>query len=436
MKLEVNRRHFLTGALAGATVSLVGCASSKSRAPDATPAATQPAFEIGDPVLQIPAETSMGVSWAVNRLATGCVEIADNPEMKRSWRVRPGGFGLADFNDLALQVNVTGLKPATRYWYRTRTRVFLEWVNAYQATLGDEIVGKVHTFMTLGAKAPSHVCVINDTHAVWDQFKLVTDKVRELAPPVMLWNGDALNTTEDAATACKTFLTPEVARTDYAADIPFLFAYGNHEYRGRWAPRLNDILMERLPSERSSRDWDLRRNFAVRIGDIALIGLDTGEDKPDCHERWFGLANYSSYRKAQTVWLEDQFKRKEIAEAPFIVAACHIPLFDPDPNADAGVVPHPTKFALWQKECADLWGPIFERYHVQLVITAHRHAYRYDAPGGGRSWAQIVAGGVAPRGKSPQQYPTVLDLKVQKGKLWVRIHNLFTGEMVAEHSFA
>ena len=34
--------------------------------------------------------------------------------------------------------------------------------------------------------------------------------------------------------------------------------------------------MYRQPEERNPRDWDLGRNFAVRLGDIALIGLDTG----------------------------------------------------------------------------------------------------------------------------------------------------------------
>ncbi len=434
---EMNRRQFLTGAVAGATASLAGCATSEPRATAVAPeAAPKTPFAVGEPVLQVPAETSMGVSWAVNALSTGCVEVADNPEMKNARRVRPGGLGLVDYNDLALQVNLTGLKPATKYWYRTRTRPFLTWENAYNATLGEEVVGAVRSFTTLGANAPSHFCVINDTHAQWEQFKLVTDKVRELAPPVMLWNGDALNTTEDAATAREIFLAPREARKDFAAETPFLFVCGNHEFRGRWTPRLSDVLMERLPSERGSRDWDLRRNFAVRVGDIALVGLDTGEDKPDCHEKWFGLANHSPCRKAQVAWLEDQLKRPEIAQAPYLVAACHIPLFDPDPDADAGVVPHPTKFALWQKECADLWSPVFERHGVQLVIAAHRHAYRYDAPAAGRPWAQLVAGGCASRTGPASRFPTVLDVKAENGALRVRVHNLFTGRIVGEHRFA
>ena len=33
--------------------------------------------------------------------------------------------------------------------------------------------------------------------------------------------------------------------------------------------------------------------------EAALVGMDTGEDKPDGHPKWFGLANFEPYRKAQ-----------------------------------------------------------------------------------------------------------------------------------------
>ncbi len=429
---ELSRRGFLAGIAAGAAALPLKAAEDKLTM--AVDDEARRIFKIGEPVLQIPAETSMGIVWAVNSLATGCVEYADNPEMKNSRRVRPGGLGLVEFNDIALQVNLTGLKPATTYWYRTRTQGFVSYENAYKAELGKEYVGKIYSFTTLGEKAASHFCVINDTHAYWEEFKLITDKVCSLKPAALLWNGDASNTTEDAATAVDIFLTPPETRPDYASEIPILFNNGNHDFRGRWMPRLREIMMERLPCERDSRDWELTRNFAVRIGDIALIGLDTGEDKPDCHEKWFGLANYSPYRKAQVQWLKDQFKRKEIADAPFIVASCHIPLFDSDPSADPGIVAHPDKWAAWQKECADLWSPVFAEHNVQLVITAHRHRYRFDAPTAERPWAQIVTGGRS-YSHIKAVFPTVLDVKVENGELVARVYNILTDKIAGEHRF-
>jgi hypothetical protein len=85
-------------------------------------------------------------------------------------------------------------------------------------------------------------------------------------------------------------------------------------------------MMTRLPSERAMRDFALDRNFAFRMGEIALIGLDTGEDKPDHHPANGGFSHFTKFRIAQTAWLKDQFKRPEIANAPYVVAFVHIPL--------------------------------------------------------------------------------------------------------------
>ena len=62
-----------------------------------------------------------------------------------------------------------------------------------------------------------------------------------------------------------------------------------------------------MPGERKTRDAALDRNFAFRMGDVALIGLDTGEDKPDCHPANGGFSRFTQYRQAQTEWLKDQF---------------------------------------------------------------------------------------------------------------------------------
>ena len=77
---------------------------------------------VGEPVLEALAEDSVGVAWSVSRLSTGAVEIADNPEMRNARDVKSGELPLASLDDQSLTVRVTGLKPATRYWYRTVTQ--------------------------------------------------------------------------------------------------------------------------------------------------------------------------------------------------------------------------------------------------------------------------------------------------------------------------
>ena len=138
--------------------------------------------------------------------------------------------------------------------------------------------------------------------------------------------------------------------------------------------------MYRQPEERDVRDWDLGRNFAVRMGDIALIGLDTAEDKLDTNPIFAGLFKSKEYREAQTSWLRDALKRPEIASAPFLVAFCHIPLFDDDPTHNPGdVAPadydpqYSADFAYWQRTCYKMWGPLLDQAGCQVLVTAHMH---------------------------------------------------------------
>ncbi len=434
--MELNRRSFLAGGTLFAAGAVAPQRAEAARARGEETYTPPPVVKglrrvKAEPVLQCPAPDSMGVAWAVDGLANGVVEFADNPQLANATTVRCGGFGVTAFDDMALQVRLVGLKPNTRYWYRTITTPIAVYKNAYSIQLGEQEVGNVHSFTTMGEKAPAHFCVMNDTHERWKQFGPIVEKILAVNPAVTVWNGDATNTTEDKAHAVEAFLDPPVARKDYAADIPLLFTNGNHDFRGKWIRHLDEVMMARLPDERSSRDWDLKRNFAFRLGDVAMIGLDTGEDKPDWHPKWMGLANFAPYRKAQTVWLEEALARPDIDSAPYIVAFCHIPLFDGDPEANPG--DRFENWADWQKDCADQWGPLFAKHGVQVVVAGHKHCYRFDPPAADRPWAQIVGGGPGRNGKV--NYPTVIEGVAADGELKLTVHNILTGEVAGSHSF-
>ena len=395
---------------------------------------------LGEPCLQAPSDTSMGVAWTVNALANGWVEYADNPRLENAKKAVCGGFGVTGFDDRVLQVRLTDLRPSTRYWYRIAAQ-HIDYAGNYKRFALDAAQGEIHSFTTLGARTPAHFCVMNDTHARWTSFGPVVEKIAALKPSVTVWNGDASNATEKPETGIEIFLAPPIPRRGYAADMPVLWNNGNHDFRGFWNRKFDTFVMPRIPSERSARDWALSRNWAVRVGDVAMIGLDTGEDKPDRHPQFAGLVNCEPYRMAQTTWLVDQFKRPEIANAPYIVAFCHIPLFDPRPEAhpggliDDGGGRYSSNFSAWEKSCADQWGPVLALNGVQLVIAAHQHCYRYDPATADRPWAQIVGGGPDIAAKSPAIYPTVIEGKVADGELKVIIHNIKTGSVEAEHAF-
>ena len=395
-------------------------------------------YKVGEPCLQAPSDTSMGVCWVVSHLTNGFVEYGERKDLSDAkTAVCEGPPGITGFDELAVRVRLTGLKPSTKYYYRAVSQQIIYNGN-YNRDFGEKVVGAVHSFETLGVSQRGHFCVINDTHEEWTQFRMAIDRIETLRPAAVVWNGDASNSSETAGTAARIFLRP-TGSEDFAVNVPYLWVNGNHDFRGIWNRRLNRFVMTRLPSERSSRDWALTRNFAVRLGDIAMVGLDTGEDKPDSHPAFRGLVAAEEYRRAQALWLSDALERQEIKAAPFVVVFLHIPIFDADPAshpgdvADNGGGRYRTDYAEWQKQCHDLWAPLLERHGVQLVVAAHQHQYRYDAPDSGRCWAQIVGGGP---GTSEVRFPTVIEGKAQDGKLAVTVHDVFNKRVVGAFEYS
>lgn len=394
---------------------------------------------ISDPMLQNYAETSMGISFGVSALTNGYVLVGEQPDLSDAVKVKSGGFKMTEISDKVVQVRLTGLKPATKYYYRIGGDRINYIAGNKIKILGNEEDPKIHSFTTAGKAAKAHFCVINDTHVRWDAIERAWDKIAAISPSCVVWNGDASNVEETIEKQIRIFIKPEIDRKDYASEIPYLFCPGNHDDRGMANRHLEKVWMFRQPEERSSRDWDLGRNFAIRMGDIAMIGLDTAEDKLDTNPRYAFLFKSEPYREAQVAWLEDALKQKEIASAPYLVAFCHIPLFDDDPTHNPGdIAPNDTDprykhtFALWQRTCAKLWGPALQKAGCQLLITAHQHKYRYDAPTADRCWAQIVGGG--PELKE-EVYPTVIEGEVVNGALKVTVHNLLNGEVQDTFTF-
>lgn len=393
------------------------------------------------PMLQNAAATSMGVAFAVSAMANGYVEYSTSPDLANAKKVKCGGFRVTDMNDKVMLVRLTGLKPATRYYYRIGAdRISYKGGYAMSVT-GSETDPRVYSFVTSGERAPSSFAVINDTHACWPAFDLIGHEVDKLDPSVLVWNGDACNCCETMEEQVDVFLSPKSWRKDYLARLPMLYVPGNHDSRGMANRHIERIVMFRQPEERLPRDWDLGRNFAIRQGDIAMIGLDTAEDKLDDRDVFAGLFVSEPYRIAQTDWLHDALERPEIRTAPYLVAFCHIPLYDADPLSNPGDCDkdgggrYTEDFAMWQRPCFRMWGPLLAKAGCQLVITAHQHQYRYDAPNDEHSWAQIVGGGPELDEPKSKRYPTVIEGKVENGFLRVVIHDVLNKCIADEHAF-
>ena len=420
-KTNVGRRGFLTAISAGLALPASGALSgtlsgafAEESGEKAQKSAAQPLVE-SFPVLQNPTPTSITAAWAVSALATGWVEWGTSRELGQT--AHNTEFGLRQLEERFLCVPITGLAPNTTYFYRTAT-VPIDFKNAYKVTPGEPVYSDIYSFTTPGpAPQSARFAVMNDTHENQKTLAALTARIAEVGTDLTIWNGDLIGDYNSSDAIVHSILCP--AGAPFAVEKPMLFTNGNHDHRGIWARKKNKALTPWVQSDPKFRA--LGRNFAVRIGPLALIGLDTGEDKPDAHPVFAGLAEFEPYRALQAAWLAETLESPEIASAPFVVAFCHIPLFDPDANANPGDILE--SFASWQRPSAKLWGPLFEKHHVPLLIAAHMHKFRYDEPTEARSWAQLVGGG-----PDLEKNATLIFGEIKENKLVV------TAEKLADHS--
>ena len=441
----MNRRQFLAGGLASATgAALEECEGAAPIAGAAWRTASPQASLIASaPVLMNPAERTMDVAFAVNGDASGWVEVSKSPDMAKAVRVHSGGDNpLMTIRDGFASVRIKGLRPAAKYYYRVGADGirFEKDYKIYPG--GTETQNKVYSFTTLGAEAEGSFCVINDTHSVAPVVECVMGKLAAIKPSAIVWNGDVCHSFRVPADATGAFLAPHPDHLEYAAETPVLFLNGNHDFRGRFARRLHELVQFRDVCERSPQFAGLGRNFVQRIGDIALIGLDTGEDKQDTNPVMCGASRMTRYRELQTRWLAEEIGKDAVKTAKFKVAFCHIPLFDPRRDENPGdVLPadadprykHP--WAAWQRTCANLWGPLFEKAGVQLVITGQQHIFRYDPPAPGRTWAQIVGGGPEVVSGRARSFPTAIEGRIVGNELCVTVHDCWNNRVVFNRKF-
>ena len=342
-------------------------------------------FAASYPVLQNVTETSASVAWSLNVPSTGWVEWGPTPSLGKI--ARNSEFGLNPFETDFLSARITGLAPNTTYYYRAATCSF-SYKTAYDKAASEPQYSDVFSFTTCGANVDTaSFYIMNDTHNRAKTIQEHLKNAEELNSDFILWNGDL----------CDFYMGPDYIKQflanpngkPYAAERPVIFNLGNHDRRGAWARNLKKFAT--TWEHDNPKFYSLGFNYAFRRGPIAVILLDTGEDKPDWHPAWSEMANYEPYRELQTAWLASVLERPEIKTAPYLVAACHIPLYYRVPNANPGNILD--QFATIQWPCAQQWGPLFEKYGVQLLIAAHLHAFGYDEPNESRSWAQVVGGG-------------------------------------------
>ncbi|APZ96181.1 metallophosphoesterase family protein [Fuerstiella marisgermanici] len=275
------------------------------------------------PVVQNPRSNGFGVSIAVKKLATAWVEYGFSKD-DLAFTAVASHHGLISADSSALHVRVEHEEPLPTdrpIFYRVVVQT-LSYNNAYSLKRGEPQATETYVLRLPAANTNRvRIVSINDTHENLETIRALHGEIEKLQPDLLIWNGDSCNDFDVADEPQQIVLNPakDISQS-WAATRPLVFSNGNHDVRGQ---RAREVIKSFAGCCESA---ELPYNQALRFGPLALITLDTGEDKPDHHPVFAGTAAYEPYRQRQAAWLEQILERPDIKTAPFKIVACHIPL--------------------------------------------------------------------------------------------------------------
>jgi predicted phosphodiesterase len=280
-------------------------------------------------------------------------------------------FGFSTQSEKALRVRLSGLKPGRQQAYR----VITEAMEAPEAREESEW----REFRTLDGNArETRFAVWNDTHL--NNQTITRLHAATPAADFLLWNGDICNDWHKEELLIPALLHP--AGTDFTAQRPLAFVWGNHDLRGNYGFRLQDYVA--TPQGRSY--------FAFRSGPVAVVCLNTGEDKPDAHPSFKGRVSCEPLRQEQAAWLKTHvLATPELRDAPYRVVFCHIPLRWKDESESFN-----REYDYFSKRSRDLWHDNLVEWGAQVVVSGHTHQQHWMEPTKEFPYAQLIGGGPKP----------------------------------------
>jgi hypothetical protein len=231
------------------------------------------------------------------------------------------------------QVHLCGLKPDTVYSYQ---------VGGRDSTAGADHFSPVYSFRTapdIAVKPDAEVVMgfVGDSRGGYDVWQQLVGQLQQHMPDVVLFSGDAV-TFGITQQEWEQFLA---AGEPLFATAPVIFANGNHENNA-----VNFYSQFALPGD--------QQNFGV---DLGYAHVTVANDTPDDPSAITG-----AFRDALSADLAAH------ANARWKVVMHHQPMYSASTRHGSST----TLQAAWQ--------PLFDQYHVDLVLNGHDHDYEVSKP--------------------------------------------------------
>lgn len=300
--------------------------------------------------------------YGVRRDADRCVQVP----------VRAGATALPDQNAFYSSVLLTGLEPGTKYHYAVS--------NDGQTWSPDA------TFRT-APKSPGRFrfTAFGDQGTIPGTLAAMTSLVAAQRPAFHLYPGDlAYATPEPEHYPNDTGFVPGawdkyvrgIARHG-AARIPWQISVGSHEIEPTGRQHGYSGFLTRFPQAHDHSSGTPTAH-AFTYGNVAVIHLDGNEVSAQ------QTLNTGYSKGKQTAWLKRRLAeyRKAGSGIDFVVVVVNCCCYSTNQNhgSDGGL--------------RDTWVPVFDKYHVDLVLSGHVHAYERTHPmHGGERTRKVASGG-------------------------------------------
>lgn len=318
------------------------------------------------PYLQNPGFNTMTVMWITAKDTYSWVEYREEGgELKTANAVTDG---MVDANNRIHRIVLNDLKSEKRYTYKVFSKEITDY-QPYKITYGSTIESDENEFTTPGLNSEKvSLLIMNDIH---DRPKSIPHLIGLNGKDpfdFVFFNGDMFDFQKDQEQIIQNMINP--CTNTFASSVPFMYTRGNHETRGKFARQLPAYF----------NNIDAAQYFAFTHGPVHFIALDTGEDKEDSAPVYAGLVNFDAYRRKQAVWLEQQLKSSDYRKAKFKIVLMHIPHYH---SGDWHGTMH----------CREVFGPLFNKYKIDLMISGHTHTYGIHKPQEGHNFPIVIGGG-------------------------------------------
>jgi len=300
--------------------------------------------------------------------------------------------GEAVANNTLNRICLTGLKPGTRYYYRVLSREITLY-EPYKKEFGETATSKIVSFTTFDDKKTDFTAVIfNDLHDIYPLFDKLCQVVKDVPYDIVFFNGDCIADVQSEEIAVRTI--SHYSRGIGADRVPSVYLRGNHETRGAYSPFLWNLL-----GMINGHSYG-----AFNVGDTRFVLLDCGEDKPDETEVYYGLNDFTQFRKDQAAFLKQEVASKAFKSATKRVLLHHIPVYG---MGERPFVP-----------CRDYWGGILAKAPFNICLNAHTHRFTHIAKGTeGNNFPVVIGGG------NNEQSATVSILRKQGKQMTLTVLN-------------